>query len=249
MKGVLKNKVMGKAIINLFLTFTLFNICSFVSYGQTTDSTQLWNNTFTFSQSLNRISKQNNNGMKITFSNIDTINHVVDINLNFHFSKKAISIFQQDLNKNDTASITNLLSHKKNKNIYNTTLYLKDVMLNWDIEKNLFFSTDTLLIYELNKNIINKKVIGKIEIHSIILSASFNFFIKTENSKSYYFYYNNNILSVLSSNPIYNEIITRTRPNRRYINSKKGLSSYSYYISSEHQLKNFLNRIEHQDWF
>lgn len=232
----------------LILTLLVFTICSFTSNGQETDNIQVWNNSFTYMQKLNYISKQEANGMIIRFSDIDSANCIADINLNFHFSEKCISVFLQNLSNSNTSSLKNALSNNKKKITYNTTFLFKSVKLNWNIQTNSFMSTDTLVLYKLNGNILNKNIIGRIELSSEILFSKFNLFFKVNKDDYYYFQYNKNILNAISTSIIFNELIINTNLKARTVKGQKGFKNYYYTIGTEYLLKNFLRKIEHDNW-
>ena len=235
-----------KKIINiLILTFLTINLCSIPLFSQSVDSSRLFR-LITFGQSLKQFSVQKSIGFKIEFNNVDTLDSIADVRINFYFSKKAINAMLKSFIQKDSLKKAIKMKHWKINHENNTTLLFKNVKFLWSDKYECFVSRDTIVLCQVNDIILTRKVKGYLCFYQKFEGLDFNLLIYPEIKNEelfYYFNYKWKLFQAVSSNKEFNEIICDKRPNHRILREKKGLSQYTYTISTDAKRRVFLKRI------
>ena len=164
----------------------------------------------------------------------DSTEHIVNLSLNFRFSKKALQIITKSVSSDSSLQTYNSLI---NKDYF--TLVFENIKFKYNPEVCVFISDSILYISSINDSKIGKILSGYIAFltHS---SGPSRFFLFLSGVDYYYFFnYHNLHMSSYSSNIQFMESIAETPPRKR----KHKKSGYSYYLSSERRVRDFLHSI------
>ena len=130
--------------------------------------------------------------------------------------------------------------------IHNFFMY--DMRLKWDQAKDAFVSSGQISIGNVNKTQLNRVYKGYVSVKKKKSGDQLNIYIEDGNKNWFYFYYANNIMSVISSNKEFNLIVNDTKPDDRTIKGEKGQNSYYYEtMTGEKKKRDFLRDMGVED--
>jgi len=128
------------------------------------------------------------------------------------------------------------------------TILLNDLKLKWNTSLEAYISEGDFGIENFGKNHVDALVKGKIEIKKRRAGDELTIYFEI-NKQWYFFTYYNNVMQVLSSNNIFNEIIRAdmtSKSEKNRMKKKKGKekrSNYRYILSQMYVKDNFLRQL------
>lgn len=196
------------------------------------------------------------------------------IGLEFYFSQEALGVMSNEIKMMPTLSAVNLTRELYNKSMkdllgadaaqqlkeeldlfgtsrnipaeFKYQLFLNDVNLIWDQTNASFKSKGKIGVGFIGKEPLNVYVDGYVEIQRRRSGDMIDIYLKADNSTWYYFSYFRGVLMTLSGNNNYNTIIKTVKLNDRKHPESTVKAPYTYMISVEDRLSNFLRRMESQ---
>lgn len=135
-------------------------------------------------------------------------------------------------------------SFKKFPSELEHTMLLGDLKLKWNPETKSYVSDGKIGIASMGKNQINKLVEGKIELVKKRSGDILNIYIQIDANNWYFFNYQTNLMQGISTDTKFNTIIKELKPDKRKLESEKGLKQYTYILSTEKKKKDFLKKFE-----
>jgi len=129
------------------------------------------------------------------------------------------------------------------------TIFLNDLHLRWDANQSSYVSNGLIGIGNLNKYRINAMTKGKVEVKKSRAGDELTIYFEI-NNHWYFFKYSNNVMQVLSSNEVFNNIIQsdmdakgeKNRLKQDKVTGKR--SSYRYVLSRIDEKEDFLKRLK-----
>ncbi len=227
----------GEGNINLGSKFGQFKMSSF---GYVTNSILTNEANFDLVMPMNFLF--HSDALKMMSQSMYTNNTLVGMTGDYEIKhKKAL---EEILGEEDAGKVVNEINLygtlKKVPEKLNFTIMLSDVKMKWDSVTRSFVSKGTLGVGSIGKTQINKYVKGYLQIIKKRSGDVFNLYFELDEGEWYYFNYNNNMMSGLSSNKEFNDLIIKEKGDKRHLDAKDGMPSYGYYISSERQKNKFL---------
>ena len=122
-------------------------------------------------------------------------------------------------------------------------LFLNDVNLIWNEDDASFRSTGKIGIGFISQQPLNVYVDGYVEIQRRRSGDMIDIYLKADDATWYYFSYFRGVLMTLSGNNNYNTIIKNVKLNDRKHPESTVKTPYTYMISVEDRLSNFLRRM------
>lgn len=127
------------------------------------------------------------------------------------------------------------------------TIVFNHVNMMWNSETRSYQSYGKIGIGNMQRTMINKYVDGYIELVQRRGGDVLNVYIKLDDNDWYFFSYQNRVMQAWSSHKEFIQIITETKPQNRKLKTDKGEAPYSYYLSSERRVKDFLKKFEKEE--
>lgn len=213
------------------ILITFFLTISIKSPSQALDDITLAYKNLYFKQLTDSFALAQNEGMSITFQNIDSVRKTTDLLIDFHFSKKALKILKKDLIKRENIYDENL-KLSRDSYINNSQFIFKNIKWKWDYYSRILYSDDTLTLVGISNQQINKKIPGKIVFN--LKNKNLQILLQARDSLNYFFKYSyeSDFLLTFSENKEYNQMINRESSYKRARGAKEGKESYFYQICS-----------------
>jgi len=124
-----------------------------------------------------------------------------------------------------------------------STITFSQLNLKWNKSTNSYMSVGQLALGSVGKVILNKLVDGHVELKKKAHGGDvLNIYIELDPMHWYFFSYTNNLLSTISSNVDYNNLIQNAKPDKREQKTDKG--KFSYQIGSTTQKTIFLRHFD-----
>ncbi len=192
--------------------------------------------------------------------------------IDFHFNKKALEEMSTEINKNINLvgakldreiyeeGLRELLgkedadklisdiglygSFKKFPNELDKSLFLNEVKFKYDEETSSYLSFGKIGIGNINKEQVNKYVEGKVEVVKRRSGDEFNIYLEMGDNSWYFFNYRRGIMWVISSNEVFNTLITETKPDDARLETKRKEEPYKFQITTERKKRDFLRKFE-----
>jgi len=123
-----------------------------------------------------------------------------------------------------------------------STILFTDVKMKWNKKSRSFVSTGKLGIGNINKNQLNKLIDGKIAIERKKTGDILHIYLQVEDGKWYYFEYNRGIMSAISSDEAWNQVIKDMKSDKRETKGEKG-QSYRFILGQPSAPKIWLKRV------
>ncbi len=123
------------------------------------------------------------------------------------------------------------------------SMFINHVKLKYDKVSKSFVSEGKIGIGNLYKNEYNRYVPGIIQIKKQKAGDILNIYIEPDQSTWYYFSYYKGVMSVVSSNQEFNNIIRDVKPKSRKLEVEKG-PSYQYTTASPSKKDQFLKKLK-----
>jgi len=134
---------------------------------------------------------------------------------------------------------------------FNYPFFLCNINLVWDDNNSSFRSEGDFGLAYMQEEYINRNIGGYIEFAPRKNGDYFHIYLENSDVETgqkvwYYFYYKNGIMQMLSSNPVFNQLINEIKPNKRkkVSKGKDKEVSYQYVLSTMNQKNNFIYRME-----
>jgi len=127
------------------------------------------------------------------------------------------------------------------------TFVLSHVNMKWNSETKSYQSEGKIGIGNMKKNLVNKYVDGYVELVQRRGGDVLNLYFELDKGDWYFFSYQNRVMQAWSSHKEFMQIITDEKPQNRKLKTDKGESPYSYYLSSERRVKDFLKKFQQKD--
>jgi len=140
-------------------------------------------------------------------------------------------------------TIERLGYYEKSKDIQ-YKLFLTDLNMVFDTTSRTMISTKPFGIAYVGDKYVNRMVNGFTEFGTRKNSDFFNIFFETEMETWYYFSYKKGILSVLSSDPDFNNAMAKVSPKKRRTTDKKTNKFIQYQMASNLKKENFVARMK-----
>jgi len=122
------------------------------------------------------------------------------------------------------------------------TFVLSHVQMQWNPKTRSYQSFGKIGIGNMQRNLINKYVDGHIELIQRRGGDQLHIYLELDKNDWYYFSYQNRVMQAFSSHKEFMAAITELKPQNRRLKSDKGEAPYSFYISSERRVKDFLKK-------
>lgn len=129
------------------------------------------------------------------------------------------------------------------------TIFLNDLKLKWNPKHNSYISNGMIGFGNLDKNRINAMTKGIVEVKRNRAGDELAIYFEI-NNQWYFFKYYNNVMQVLSSNDVFNEIIqsdTDSKGEKNRLKQDKvtgNRSNYRYILAKRDEKEDFLNRLK-----
>jgi len=127
------------------------------------------------------------------------------------------------------------------------TFVLSHVNLTWNPKTKSYQSFGKIGLGNMQKNLINKYINGYVELVQRRGGDVLNIYFELDAGDWYFFSYQNKVMQAWSSHKEFMQIITDVKPQNRKLKSDKGEAPYSYYVSSERRVKEFLKKFQTED--
>lgn len=118
-----------------------------------------------------------------------------------------------------------------------------DIKFNWSNETHSYRSEGKIGVSSILKKQINKLYNGHIEVIKKRTGDLLHIYIEVEGGGWYYFNYEKNLMTVISSNEEFNKIIKELKGDKRKYDNKKGEASFRYVIGTVRKKEDFIRRI------
>lgn len=128
------------------------------------------------------------------------------------------------------------------------TLFLADVRFRWDARTRSFVSYGKIGIGSMGSNAINKYVNGYIQIKKQRGGDVISIYLQPSEDRSeyYFFTYARGLMQAFSSNNDFNKAIQDAKPKQRQMVVERGQPSYTYILSSDRRIYDFLREVENR---
>lgn len=192
--------------------------------------------------------------------------------INFHFQNKALEEMAVQINKNISLvgvkldrdiyerGLRELLgkeeadklisdiglygSFKKFPNELNKSLFLNEVKFKYNKESSSYVSFGKIGIGNILKEQVNRYVDGKIEVVKKRSGDVFTVYLDLGGNNWYYFSYTRGIMWTISSNDVFNTLITETKPDDAKLETNRKKEPYKFQITTERKRRDFLRQFE-----
>ncbi len=135
---------------------------------------------------------------------------------------------------------------RKLPDAFENTLVFTDLKLKWENSTNSYKSTEKIGLGNILSTQINKYMEGKIQFERKRSRHNFDIYLDLGNGSWYYFNFNNNLLSALSSNQNFNDIITGIKPEDRVLDTEPGQQPYSFTLATDRRKSDFLRNFDNK---
>jgi hypothetical protein len=135
-------------------------------------------------------------------------------------------------------------SFKKFPSELNQSIFLNEVKFKFDEETNAYVSFGKIGIGNILKEQVNRYVDGKIEVIKKRSGDIFTIYLEMGSGSWYFFSYTRGIMWVISSNEVFNTIITETKPDEARLETKRKEAPYKFQITTERKRRDFLRKFE-----
>ncbi|MBP6427301.1 MAG: hypothetical protein KA430_06930 [Bacteroidia bacterium] len=123
------------------------------------------------------------------------------------------------------------------------TFFITELKMTWNNESRSYRSVGPIGIGSMDKTNVNRRVNGIVEIVHKRTGDALNIYLEPENQQWYYFSYTRGLLQAISSNSLFNEAITKVKPEKR-VNKVKDKPDFEYMLSTDRAVKNFLRKMQ-----
>ncbi len=171
------------------------------------------------------------------------------INLNrFKYTKYLSSKVGVELSDQLITEYSSLGSYRDYPKELEHTIFLADVKFRWDKRTRSFISYGKIGIGSIGKQAINKYVNGYIQIKKQRGGDLINVYLQPSEDKSeyYYFSYARGLMQAFSSNNDFNIAIQEAKPKQKVLEVEKGEETYTYLLSSDRRIYDFLREVENR---
>jgi len=137
-------------------------------------------------------------------------------------------------------------SFKKFPNELNKSIFFNEVKFKFNNETNSYQSFGKIGIGNILKEQVNKYVEGKIELIKKRSGDVLSIYLESDSKNWFFFTYSRGIMWTISSNAVYNMIITETKPDKAKMEVKRKEDPYKFMITTERKRRDFLRRFEEE---
>ncbi len=127
------------------------------------------------------------------------------------------------------------------------TLFLSNVIMQWDKKNNAFVSSEGIGISSIRKTQVNKMVDGKIALWKKRTGDILDIYLEADKNNWYYFRYTKGLLTAVSSDPAFNKIIQDLKNDKKEMKVEKGQTPYQFSIGSEQQRNLFVRKFKKEE--
>ncbi|MEQ8324538.1 MAG: hypothetical protein RH916_07660 [Vicingaceae bacterium] len=135
-------------------------------------------------------------------------------------------------------------SFKKFPNELNKSLFLNEVKFKFNEETNSYLSFGKIGLGNILKEQVNKYVTGKVELIKKRSGDVLNIYLESDANTWFFFNYSRGILWTISSNEVFNTLISETKPEKAKLEVKRKEEPYKFMITTERKRRDFLRRFE-----
>jgi len=189
------------------------------------------------------------NALKIFTDNLEKYNDLTPVDISRETYSKCLSeVIGMDA-ADKFISDLNLVGRIRGRfpEALQKTFVFNHVNLRWNSETRSYQSYGKIGIGNMERNMINKYVDGHIELIQRRGGDILNVYIELDKGDWYFFSYQNRVMSAWSSHKEFMQIITEVKPQNRKLKTDKGEAPYSYYVSSERRVKDFLKKFAEKE--
>ncbi|MBN2728031.1 MAG: hypothetical protein JXR53_02300 [Bacteroidales bacterium] len=122
------------------------------------------------------------------------------------------------------------------------TIVFTDLTLKYNANTRSYVSIGDIGIGSMGETQINRYVEGRIELIQKRGGDRLTMYFELSPSEWYFFYYYNGLMTALSSNKEWNDLIINTDPDKRRLKAENGEKAYNYYTSTTSRKKKFLEK-------
>jgi len=187
--------------------------------------------------------------MKIFTDNLEKYNDLQPVDISSETYAKSLSSVIGIEAADKFISDLNLVGRVKGRfpEELQKTFVLSKVNLTWNSQTKSYQSFGKIGIGNMQKNLINKYVNGYVELVQKRGGDVLNVYFELDAGDWYFFSYQNRVMQAWSSHKEFMQKITEVKPQNRKLKSDKGEAPYSYYVSSERRVKEFLKKFQNED--
>ncbi|MDD3877337.1 MAG: hypothetical protein PHT69_12005 [Bacteroidales bacterium] len=184
------------------------------------------------------------NAMKMVNDNIEKYADLAGVDISRESYSKSLTELLGIEDADRIISDLNLVGRIRGRfpNELQKTFVLNHVRLVWNSETETYQSEGKIGIGNMQRTLINKYIDGYLELVQRRGGDILHFYINLDTDDWFYFGYQNRVMQAFSCNREFVTIITETKPQNRKLDTERGETPYSYYISSERRVKDFLKK-------
>lgn len=123
-------------------------------------------------------------------------------------------------------------------------LYLADVQMVWDKERNAYVSKGKIGVANISKDQIFKQVDGQIAIYKRPTGDEISILLKIDENNYYYFNYKRGLFQTYSTNEDYNNVILETKKDKTKFNAPKGKEDFQFMLGTKTKAVAFMRDFE-----
>ncbi len=120
---------------------------------------------------------------------------------------------------------------------------LSDLKLFYDNASKSYKSKGPIGVGFVYKNVIGRFVPGNVEIINKKGNNAFNMYLEIDKQTWYFFSFSRNIMQAVSSDPSFNDLISKEKDEKRLTKGKDELPDFQYMLSTERKKNEFLKKL------
>ncbi|CAG5084451.1 hypothetical protein [Parvicella tangerina] len=125
-----------------------------------------------------------------------------------------------------------------------TQLYLADVQLSWDKDRNAYVSKGKIGLANVGKDQIFKQLDGQIAIYKRPTGDEISILLKLDDDNYYFFNYKRGLFQTYSTNEDYNNVILETKKDKTKFNAPKGKEDFQFMLGTKTKAIAFMRDFE-----
>ena len=122
-------------------------------------------------------------------------------------------------------------------------LILSDVKMKWNNASKSYRSIGNIGVGFIFKNPVGRYLKGNCEIVNKKGSNAFNLYLEIDAQTWYFFSFSRNIMQAVSSDPSFNEAISKEKDEKRLSKGKDDVPDFQYMLSTERKKNEFLKKL------
>ncbi|MEO8147165.1 MAG: hypothetical protein ABI723_05980 [Bacteroidia bacterium] len=123
------------------------------------------------------------------------------------------------------------------------SIILSNVKLKWNNASKSYRSVGNIGVAFIYKNAISRYLKGNCEIVNKKGSNGFNLYLEIDANTWYFFSFSRNIMQAVSSDPTFNDVISKEKDEKRLSKGKDDLPDFQYMLSTERKKNEFLKKL------